>query len=163
MPKERDWVARPKRGPQDRYRAFTLHDVGFVVAESSIARTIEPVRKRAVAEFPAVAVTGPRQSGKTTLVQRLSGESHRYVSLEPPDVRAAATADPRAFLELFKPSVIFDEAQHAPSLFPYIKEKIDAHDARDFGDQAMVGYVVHPGNVQLPLGPGVTAHPFAGL
>ena len=33
----------------------------------------------------------------------------------------------------------------------------------DFGDQAMVGYVVHPGNVQLPLGPGVTAHPFAGL
>ena len=33
----------------------------------------------------------------------------------------------------------------------------------DFGDQAMAGHVVHPGNVQLPLGPGVTAHPFAGL
>lgn len=97
-----------------------MHDVDFVAAKSSIARSIEPVLKRAAPEFPALAVTGPRQSGKTTLVQRLFGESHRHGSLGPPDDRAAATADPRAFLEMFEPPVIFDEAQHAPSLFPYI-------------------------------------------
>jgi len=97
-------------------------------------------------------------------VQRLFGELHRYVCLEPSDVRAAATADPRAFMEMFKPPVIFNEAHHAPSLFPSIKKmKIDAHDARDFDDQVMAGYVVHPGDVQLQLGPGVTVHPFAGL
>ena len=66
-------------------------------------------------------------------------------------------------MEMFKPPVIFNEAQHAPSLFPSIKKKNDAHDAKDFDDQVMAGYVVHPGDVQLPLGAGVTAHPFAGL
>ncbi len=115
-----------------------MHDVDLAVAESYIARSIEPVLKRAATEFPAVAVTGPRQSGKTTLLQRLFGESHRYVSLEPPDVRAAATADPRAFLEMFKPPVIFDEAQYAPSLFPYIKEKIDA-DRQHAGQYLLTG------------------------
>ena len=115
-----------------------MHDVDLAVAESYIARSIEPVLKRAATEFPAVAVTGPRQSGKTTLLQRLFGESHRYVSLEPPDVRAAATADPRAFLEMFKPPVVFDEAQYAPSLFPYIKEKIDA-DRHHAGQYLLTG------------------------
>ena len=106
--------------------------------ESYIARSIEPVLKRAADEFPAVAVTGPRQSGKTTLVQQLFGESHRYVSLEPPDIRAAANADPRAFLETFRPPVIFDEAQNAPSLFPYLKERIDA-DRHNAGQYLLTG------------------------
>ncbi|MFO1421785.1 MAG: ATP-binding protein [Candidatus Competibacteraceae bacterium] len=92
-----------------------------------IRRTLEPVLQRAAREFPAIVLTGPRQSGKTTLLKTLFGASHGYISLEPPDVRAAASSDPRGFLALYPPPVIFDEVQYAPDLLPYLKERIDAH------------------------------------
>jgi predicted AAA+ superfamily ATPase len=92
-----------------------------------IKRSLETVLKKAVSEFPAVVLTGPRQSGKTTLLKVLFGEKYGYVSLEPPDVRTAAMEDPRSFLEMYTPPVIFDEVQYAPNLLPYIKERIDAH------------------------------------
>ena len=95
-----------------------------------IPRSLERTLRRAVREFPVVVLTGPRQSGKTTLLKHVFGSRHRYVSLEPPDVRVAAAADPRGFLALHAPPVILDEIQHAPGLLPYVKEIVDAHRAR---------------------------------
>ena len=100
------------------------------MSPSYIERSLEPVLSKAAAEFPAVVLTGPRQSGKTTLLLHLFGRQCRYVSLEPPDVRAVAAQDPRGFLESYPAPAIFDEVQYAPDLLPYIKEKIDANRAR---------------------------------
>lgn len=90
-----------------------------------IPRALEPALRQAARQFPAIVLTGPRQSGKTTLLKHIFGKSAGYVSLEPPDVRAAAAADPRGFLDLHPPPVILDEVQYAPDLLPYIKERID--------------------------------------
>ncbi len=96
------------------------------MSSTYIERSLEPVLKKAALEFPAVVLTGPRQSGKTTLLKHLFGGQYNYVSLEPPDIRASAQEDPRGFLEMHPAPVIFDEVQHTPVLLPYIKEKIDA-------------------------------------
>lgn len=96
------------------------------MSQNYIKRSLEPVLRKAASEFPAVVLTGPRQSGKTTVLQHLFGENYRYVSLELPDVRASAAEDPRGFLAAHPPPVIFDEVQYTPDLLPYIKEKIDA-------------------------------------
>ena len=114
-----------------------------------IERSLEPVVKRAASEFPAVVLTGPRQAGKTTLLQRVFGARYGYVSLDLPDVRAAALDDPRGFLEMNGPPVIFDEVQHAPNLLPYIRERIDA-------DRGAHGRYLLTGSQNLMLAEKVT-------
>ena len=96
------------------------------MAMKYVTRTLEPYVSKAAEEFPAVILTGPRQSGKTTMLKHLFGEEYRYASLELPDVREAALSDPRGFLQMHPHPVIFDEVQYAPALLPYIKERIDA-------------------------------------
>jgi predicted AAA+ superfamily ATPase len=103
-----------------------------------IKRSLETVLERAVSDFPAVVLTGPRQSGKTTVLRHLFALTHTYVSVELPDVRLAAAADPRAFLDLYPPPVIFDEVQYAPELLPYIKERIDDR-RRERGQYLLTG------------------------
>ncbi|MDR2801895.1 MAG: ATP-binding protein [Prevotellaceae bacterium] len=76
-------------------------------------------------KFPVVMLTGPRQSGKSTLL-RNSFPAYHYVSMEEPDVRAAAQTDPRHFLNRLRGKTIIDEAQYVPELFSYIQTKVDA-------------------------------------
>jgi predicted AAA+ superfamily ATPase len=92
-----------------------------------IKRTLAKALHRAAEQYPVVTVTGPRQSGKTTLV-RAELESYDYVSLEAPDVRSFALEDPRGFLTQFEGPAVLDEAQRAPELFSYIQGIVDERD-----------------------------------
>ena len=92
-----------------------------------IPRTLEPTLTAVARQYPVVTLTGPRQSGKTTLV-REAFPDHAYTSLEEPDVREFALADPRGFLGQFGDRVILDEVQRAPDLFSYIQSIVDRED-----------------------------------
>jgi len=92
-------------------------------------RVLERRMKRYLALFPAVAVTGPRQSGKSTLL-RNSFPDLPYVSFDDPEEVRAAGLDPRRYLSRFPGSVILDEVQRAPELFFYLKLAIDAERQR---------------------------------
>ncbi|MBC8087297.1 MAG: ATP-binding protein [Phycisphaerae bacterium] len=94
-----------------------------------------------------MSVTGPRQSGKTTLC-KAAFPTLPYVSLEPLDVREFATADPRGFLGSFANGAIIDEAQRAPDLFSYLQEEVD--------QRPTPGRVILTGSQQLALNASVT-------
>lgn len=89
-----------------------------------IRRQITDELLTAAREYPVVTVLGPRQSGKTTLV-RASFPDLPYVTMEEPDVRVAAEADPRAFLGQFPRGAILDEVQNLPLLLSYIQGLVD--------------------------------------
>lgn len=80
-----------------------------------------------VTKYPVITLTGPRQSGKSTLL-RHAFPNYQYVSLEDLDIREFATTDPRGFLSSYPRRVIIDEAQRVPSLFSYIQTHVDKED-----------------------------------
>ena len=92
---------------------------------SYIPREIESVIVQSSKRFPAIALTGPRQSGKTTLLQHLFKDTHQFVTFDDPLNRERALTDPKLFLESHGSHVIFDEIQYVPELLSYIKIAID--------------------------------------
>lgn len=99
-----------------------------------ISRNLEKVVSEVTKEYPIVLVTGPRQVGKTTMLQKLmEGTDRSYVSLDDLNERNLAKTDPELFLQLHKPPVLIDEVQYAPELFTYIKIIVDKnHNPGDF-------------------------------
>lgn len=90
-----------------------------------IKRHLSETVKRAADQYPVIVLTGPRQSGKTTLsLDIFSG--YKYVNLEKPDIRNFAIEDPNAFLDRFSSPVILDEVQRVPELFSYLMPIVDA-------------------------------------
>ncbi|MYA88451.1 MAG: ATP-binding protein [Boseongicola sp. SB0662_bin_57] len=93
-----------------------------------ITRDLAHRLTEAAQTWPSITLTGPRQSGKTTLCRALFPD-HPYETLETPDVRAFATEDPRAFLARFPEGAVLDEVQRVPDLLSYLQGIIDADPA----------------------------------
>jgi uncharacterized protein len=89
-----------------------------------IPRTLASKATILLDQYPMLAISGPRQSGKTTLARQLRPE-YQYVNLELDENRDFATNDPHGFLQLYKNGVILDEVQYVPTLFPYLKHYTD--------------------------------------
>lgn len=96
-----------------------------------IDRDITDSIKSATKYFPVITVTGPRQSGKSTLFRHIFPDLP-YCSLETPDIRMSASEDPRGFLDNFHEGVIIDEVQRLPDLFSYIQGIVDENPDRKF-------------------------------
>ena len=101
-----------------------------------INRNIENVLFMLLQKYPAVNITGPRQSGKTTLVKNLNRD-YNYFSLENPDTRLFAESDPRGFLHSAGEKFILDEVQYVPELFSYLQEILD--NSRENGKVILLG------------------------
>ncbi len=112
-----------------------------------IARDVEEAFRGLLRGFPVVTLTGPRQSGKTTLARAIFA-GRPYISLEDPDVRRMALEDPRAFLAGLPDGAVLDEAQRTPELLSYLQARVDA-DGR-------MGLFLLTGSQQFGLMSGIT-------
>src|SRR5260370_30518014 len=95
-----------------------------------VPRALSGTLLSAAKAFPAIVLTGPRQAGKTCLLRRQFPRA-QYVLLEDPDLQERARSDPRSLLEELRTPVIFDEIQHVPELFSYVRTRIDQSPRRN--------------------------------
>lgn len=115
---------------------------------NGINRQIAPFLHAALRRFPAVVITGPRRSGKTTLL-RTALPGAQYVLLEDPDIQDRIRRDPRAFIDGLHPPVIFDEIQNTPQLLDYVRTLVDARPRK-------MGQWLFTGSQEAPLMQGIT-------
>ena len=111
-------------------------------------RALEDACHRAADQFPVLMITGPRQVGKTSLLDHLREPKRTYVTLDDMNLRGLAKSDPALFLQRFAPPVLIDEVQYAPELFPAIKLLVD--------NDPMAGSVWLTGSQSFPLMKGVS-------
>lgn len=112
-----------------------------------IPRDAALVIQRLAKGFPVLALTGPRQSGKTTLAKALFGDKP-YVSLENPDEREFANTDPKRFLARFNQGAVLDEVQRCPSLLSWLQGVVD--------ERRLMGDFILTGSAQFDLIAGIT-------
>jgi len=112
-----------------------------------IKREVEPVLMALLQGFPMVTITGPRQSGKTTLAKMVLADKP-YYSLEDPDVRRMALEDPRGFLARLPDGGVLDEVQRAPELLSYLQSHVD--------EDGRMGLFLLTGSQQFGLMAGIT-------
>ena len=115
--------------------------------ESYIARSESHLLLQALESYPVAVVTGPRQSGKSTLIRHTLPD-WPLVSLEDLDLREFAQRDPRGFLRRYAAPLVIDEAQHVPELFSYIQTAVDK--------AGTLGQYVLSGSQQFSLLAGIT-------
>ena len=112
-----------------------------------VKREIVDALKQMAGKYPIIALTGPRQSGKTTLLKEMFSH-YKYVNLEEPDRRNFAETDPRNFLKQYDKLFIFDEVQRVPHLFSYIQSVVD--------DSGLMGQFVFSGSQNFHLMQNIT-------
>ncbi|MDD4422664.1 MAG: ATP-binding protein [Eubacteriales bacterium] len=90
-----------------------------------IKRAVEDTIRNVAATFPVLLVTGPRQVGKSTMLETLAEPDRKIVTLDDPDIRYLAKSDPALFIQRYTPPILIDEIQYATELLPYIKMAVD--------------------------------------
>jgi hypothetical protein len=134
--------------PAKPYKAQNITNRSFkLIFVKIIPRTASSTLERLAKGFPVVALTGPRQSGKTTLAKSLFKEKP-FVSLENPDEREFALRDPQRFFQRFPSGAILDEVQRCPELLSWLQGWVD--------ERGIMGDVVLTGSAQFDLLAGIT-------
>ena len=120
-------------------RLLTNVKFNFIFVSMYIPRLLYHSLAKALQHFPAVLITGPRQSGKTTFLLQEGGPGYSYVSFDDPLERNFAVSDPNGFLDRFgNQPVIVDEIQYVPDILPYLKMRID-QDRERYGRFLLTG------------------------